>query len=397
MKTCFVIMGFGKKTSLSHKKGIDLDFVYNNIIKAAVTQTKYTVIRADEVAGNSLISRKMFLRLVTADLVIADITCLNANAMYELGVRHALRPYSTIILKDDLTDFPFDVYDVPYIKYSSRFTQDNILNTVTILSQRINEIKDELDSPFFSHMNEIPPVDSEIIKSLKKYMNDTDCNDLTYAQNLSLINEYIDSDDFDSALSIIDKLLSSCSENMELQIKKIFCMYKHHEESVDNLKQTLKYIRNNNLDSVVDMDILCIMGAIQKRLWLKTSIHDYLEEAIKAYESAFYINKDFYPGSNYGYLLLEKANIQTDTEIRRELFYQAKSIYRSIVEICRNYYTIDEWAAATLSTAFAVLGDSVQSLCYSHDITFTTNWKKNTHNNQYKRIEELLYNIKISI
>ncbi len=401
MKNCFVIMGFGKKTSLLHKKGIDLDFVYNNIIKPAVAQTEFVAIRADEVSGNSLIGRKMFLRLVTADLVIADITCLNANAMYELGVRHALRPYSTIIIKDDLTDFPFDIFDVPYIKYSSKLTSNSISNTISILSQRINDIKEELDSPFFSYMSEIPPVDNKIIKRLEKHINDTNCdngcNDLTYSQSINLINEYINTDDFDAALNEINKLLSSCSENMELKIKKAFCMYKRNEDSLDNLKQTLKYIHDNNLDSVVNVDILCIVGAIQKRLWLKTSIYDYLEGAITSYESAFYINKDYYPGSNYGYLLLEKANIQTDIEICRELFYEAKSIYRSIVKKCRNNYTIDEWAAATLSTAFAVLGDSVQSLSYSDDINFTTNWKKKTHNNQYKRIEELLYSIRIRI
>ena len=401
MKTCFVIMGFGKKTSLLHKKGIDLDYVYNNIIKPAVAQTEFVSIRADEVSGNSLIGRKMFLRLVTADLVIADITCLNANAMYELGIRHALRPYSTIIIKDDLTDFPFDIYDVPYIKYSSKLTSKSILNAISILSQRINDIKNELDSPFFSYMSEIPPIDTKVIKSLEKHINDTNCDTgckvLTYSQSLNLINEYINSDNFDAALDLIDKLLSSCSENMEFQIKKAFCLYKRNEDSLDNLKQTLNYIQNNNLDSIVNVDSLCILGAIQKRLWLKTSIYDYLEGAITSYESAFYINKDYYPGSNYGYLLLEKANIQTDIEICRELFYQAKSIYRSIVKKCRNKYTIDEWAAATLSTAFAVLGDSVQALCYSDDISFTTNWKEKTHNNQHKRIEELLYNIKMRI
>ena len=159
----------------------------------------------------------------------------------------------------------------------------------------------------------------------------------------------------------------------------------------------MKYIYTNNLDNIINVDILCIIGAIQKRLWLKTSIYDYLEGAISSYESGYYINKDYYPGSNYGYLLLEKANIQKDIEVRRELYYQAKSIYRSIIRKCQDCYTFDEWAAATLSTALAVLGDSSQSLKYNDDIIIESKWKKKTHNNQFKRIEELLYNIKMSI
>ena len=45
----------------------------------------------------------MYALLLHADLVIADITTFNPNAIYELGVRHAVRPYSTIILKEKMT------------------------------------------------------------------------------------------------------------------------------------------------------------------------------------------------------------------------------------------------------------------------------------------------------
>ena len=390
MKTCFVIMGFGKKTSIKHKKGIDLDFVYNSIIKPAVAKSDYAVIRADEITGNSLISRKMFLRLVTSDLVIADIKSLNANAMYELGIRHALRPYSTIIMKDDLTDFPFDINDVPYIKYSSRFDEHSISEAINELDKRVHSITNELDSPFFTYLSEVPPINRDIVKKLEEQIKESSDSTTTYFNTITQIQNDINEDRFDEALFRINNLLSNNPEDTELKVKKSFCMYKNDENSITNLKNTLQYIYDNNLSDIVDVNILCIIGAIKKRLWLKTSVEEYLTSSIEAYENAFYINKDFYPGSNYAYLLLEKANIQSDPELKKELFYQSKAIYRSILQNCHNSYTLDEWAAATLSTVLLVIGDEKKSLRYSEDITLKSEWKKTTHNNQYKRVQDLL-------
>ena len=44
-----------------------------------------------------------------ADLVIADLSTSNANAIYELGIRHALRPNTTIVIAEEGFKFPFDI------------------------------------------------------------------------------------------------------------------------------------------------------------------------------------------------------------------------------------------------------------------------------------------------
>ena len=38
---------------------------------------------------------------ITLTLLLQTYQLFNPNAIYELGVRHALRPYSTIIIKED--------------------------------------------------------------------------------------------------------------------------------------------------------------------------------------------------------------------------------------------------------------------------------------------------------
>ena len=61
--TCFVIMGFGKKTDYGEKaRTLDLDATYKAIIKPAVEDCGLTCIRADEVTHSGVIDVKMYLR-----------------------------------------------------------------------------------------------------------------------------------------------------------------------------------------------------------------------------------------------------------------------------------------------------------------------------------------------
>lgn len=104
-RICFVIMGFGKKQDPYTNRTIDLDATYNKIIQPSAEACDYKCIRADEILDSGTIDRSMYALLYKADLVIADITTDNANALYELGTRHALRPFSTIIIKGGESKF----------------------------------------------------------------------------------------------------------------------------------------------------------------------------------------------------------------------------------------------------------------------------------------------------
>ena len=55
-------------------------------------------IRADEELLGGIVHKPMFERLILCDYAVADLTTANANVFYELGIRHALRPYSTVLL-----------------------------------------------------------------------------------------------------------------------------------------------------------------------------------------------------------------------------------------------------------------------------------------------------------
>lgn len=97
-KTCFIVMGFGK-TDYETGRTLDLNETCPEIIKPAVESAGFRCIRADEISHSGLIDVPMY-KMLNADLVIADISTGNINAVYELGIRHALKRNRTIIMKE---------------------------------------------------------------------------------------------------------------------------------------------------------------------------------------------------------------------------------------------------------------------------------------------------------
>ena len=97
----FCCNGIWKKTDYKRGRTIDLDKTYNNILKPLIEELGMECVRSDEIIHSGIIDKPMFNQLISADIVIVDISTYNPNAFYELGVRHALKPYTTIIISED--------------------------------------------------------------------------------------------------------------------------------------------------------------------------------------------------------------------------------------------------------------------------------------------------------
>ena len=75
-------------------------------------------LRADEEQAGGIIHKPMFERLILCDYAVADLTTANANVFYELGVRHAVRPATTVLLfAADGTRLPFDLAPLRTLPY----------------------------------------------------------------------------------------------------------------------------------------------------------------------------------------------------------------------------------------------------------------------------------------
>jgi hypothetical protein len=181
-KICFVAMGFGKKMDYRNSREVDLDIIYKHVIKTLVSSElkEYELIRADEIRSSELIDVSMYTLLLKADLVIADITTMNENAIYELGIRHALKPFSTIIMmqESEKTVIPFDINHCRILTYKE--IGDSLdPYEISVIKERLkNFVKvsedQKPDSPLYTYLPEIkPPTLSDeefdgLIKSIKK-------------------------------------------------------------------------------------------------------------------------------------------------------------------------------------------------------------------------------------
>jgi len=103
---CFVIGPIGKEGSPERKHA---DLLLNSVIKQVLEADGfgYKVKRADEDADPGMIGDSMISDIIHADLVVVDLTDLNPNAFYELGIRHSTEK-PTIHIARAGTILPFD-------------------------------------------------------------------------------------------------------------------------------------------------------------------------------------------------------------------------------------------------------------------------------------------------
>lgn len=115
-KTCFVIMPFGDKVDKDGKT-IHFDEVYDTFIEPTVKALDIECIRCDKIVEAGGIHNKMFTNIYAADVAVVDITLLNPNVFYELGMRHTVKKNVTIIIQQAGTQIPFNISGFTVVPY----------------------------------------------------------------------------------------------------------------------------------------------------------------------------------------------------------------------------------------------------------------------------------------
>ncbi len=106
MKRSFVIMPFLA----------DFDAVYHQAIKPSLESNKCEVIRADE-QFSPIIIEGIRDGIDNADICIADLTGLNSNVIYEVGMSHSQNIPTILISQDPPSKLPFDIRHFRVIQY----------------------------------------------------------------------------------------------------------------------------------------------------------------------------------------------------------------------------------------------------------------------------------------
>ncbi len=159
---CFVLMPFGRKQDGTGRL-IDFDTVYRQIIAPAVTAAGLEPIRADEEQVGGTIHKPMYERLMLCEFAVADVTGANPNVYYELGIRHAVRPSSTVILFAEGTALPFDIAllrGIPY-RLDASGAPANPEGDKEYIVQRLRTANEEPhdDSPLFTLIQDMPRIE----------------------------------------------------------------------------------------------------------------------------------------------------------------------------------------------------------------------------------------------
>ena len=165
---CFVLMPFGKKTDAAGRL-VDFDEVYKQLIAPAVRAADMDPIRADEEQVGGSIHKPMFERLMLCDYAVADITGANPNVYYELGIRHAVRPRSTIILFAGGTPLPFDIAPLRGMPYqiSPAGKPTDPEREAAAIAARLRSARQDMsdDSPLFQLIDGMPRIEVDHSKT----------------------------------------------------------------------------------------------------------------------------------------------------------------------------------------------------------------------------------------
>jgi len=135
---CFIIMPIADRDGYEagHFKR-----VYDWVVKPACEAAGYKPVRADDVSSSHLIVADILKRIVEAPMAICDISSLNANVMFELGIRQAFgKPVA--LIKDERTNSVFDISGLRYTEYTSSLRADLVESNVQKIADMINETQD---------------------------------------------------------------------------------------------------------------------------------------------------------------------------------------------------------------------------------------------------------------
>ncbi len=335
---CFIVMPFNKKKDAEGNE-IDFDVVYNQLIRPAVEAADMEPIRADEETVNGIIHKPMYERLILCDYAVADLTTANANVFYELGIRHAVKPYTTITLFSANSKLPFDLNflrGMPY-GYDTKNLLTQVEKDVKSLTAQLQRAKKEktTDSPVYqlvdgiAFQNSVAHEKTDIFRDKVKY--NTEMKDLLMnarkkeggkearikavddiVSTLMLENEeagvlvdvmlsYRALGAYPKMIDFINAMPTHVKQTIMVQEQLGFALNRagKHEEAIRVLE---KVIQNNGPSS----ETYGILGRVYKDLFDKARADNnafraeaYLDQALDAYTKGFEADwRDAYPGVN---------------------------------------------------------------------------------------------------
>lgn len=365
---CFVITSFGSKQNLNDLKEkfsekkfasiqqINFDNIYEQLVKPAIEKAGMEPLIEREETSFGSIHKTMYEKILLCDFCVADLTNANPNAYYELGMRYAVKPFSTIpIIASSHFPLPFDIGGNRTFAYSvdKDFNLSNLEADINSLAQILENAKQKraTDSPLYDLINGITFQNSvahektDVFRELVKY-NEEIKNELAYARTIEapeknnskqlrideikkIIAKYSPLEDMETAVLIdvmisfrnieafadmqnfIEELPRYVFDTVMVQEQYAFILNRNggKKNPVDEvmIKKAEDILKNLETIGKASSETYGIWGRIYKdkfdREWKKRNKSDakmFLKKALSIYEKGFESDaRDGYPGVNY--------------------------------------------------------------------------------------------------
>lgn len=111
---CFIITPIGEEGSVIRKK---TDGLIDNVLEPICNELNMEAIPAHKIDKLGSITNQVVQNVLDSKMVIANLTGLNPNVMYELAIRHAIKK-PVICIAEQGTKLPFDITTERTIFYS---------------------------------------------------------------------------------------------------------------------------------------------------------------------------------------------------------------------------------------------------------------------------------------
>lgn len=420
MKTCFVVMGFGKKTDFETGRTLDLDKTYRNIIKPAVEAAGLTCVRADEIQHSGVIDVPMYEQLLGADVVIADVSTANANAYYELGVRHALRPHTTLVISEDgMKKFPFDINHVAVRQYAHLGTGidfDEVERFRKVLTDALTAILTrqplQRDSPVYTFLDGLTPPVRTKTRDVDFFAPPRSTAP-TRSELMETATSALNAGDFETARQTFAEVRALGQDDDPFVVQQLaLAVYKSEKpDPLAALREAHAVLTTLAPETTNDPETLGLWGSVHKRLWEETGEAAFLDEAIRAHQTGFLLRNDPYNGINLAFALNLRADRATDRAEAIADFVEAQRVRRLVKARAEDLLAAypaqpatpadaprhrEEryWLLATLAEAALGLGDAAETARWRVEaMQFAPNlWEHESTGQQLDRLAQLLAN-----
>lgn len=431
-KTCFVVMGFGTKTDYHTSRDLDLDKSYKYIIKTAVEDAGLKCIRADEIPHAGTIDVPMFEQLLRADVVLADLSTSNCNAIYELGVRHALRPRTTIIIAEEQFANPFDVNHILIRRYrhdGKVLDIEEVDRFRRVLKQAIIDIVDaeQNDSPVYTFLNYLDPPKERIAATARA--GDAVLAAAT-APPVPAPAPAPAPEPANPAVSVLRKQVTEAKNNSDFLLAKALlttlhniapnqsnyvqqlalvtykAQYPNPRAALLEAKQILQTLQPQSSNNA---ETLGIWGAIHKRLFDIDRDRADLDTAISAYEKGYRLQSGYYNGINWAFLLNVRAVLAQNRVEAITDFTLARRTRQDVLKIAdakfaelQSIKDVEDdddryWVLATKAEAWVGLGNEAEAEnCLRQAEAFADQWMRESTQQQIDALRQLLRNSPVS-